>query len=103
MGQIKRHALYAITGCLWLSTGGTAITDIGIKIYLYIWLALLVTSLWSLAVHLSRPDRGVLAQARLNLAAFRAEQAAEQAEKEMIVPDDPSYWVDTPPRGHRVS
>lgn len=107
MGQIKRRALYAITGCLWLVTGGVATTDVDVKVYHYFWLATLVTTLWSLALHLTRPDRGMLAHARLNLAALQAEQAAEQAmdrreRKVYRVPDDPSFWADTPPRGDRV-
>lgn len=104
MGQIKRRALYALTGCLWLATGGVAGTDLDLKIYHFLWLATLVATLWSLALHLTRPDRGFLAQAMLNLVAFKAYRATERQERESyVVPDDPSSLTNTPPRGNRVN
>ncbi len=102
MGQNKRRALYAITGISWGAMVATAFTTVDVKIYHAIWLAVLMASLWSLLVVLTRPDHGLLARALITVAANRVEGAMREQERQCPpYPPQEMLWADTPPRGAR--
>lgn len=70
-----RWVLAVSTGVLWAVTIAVSTTDANIKIYLTIWLATLVSSLWALVAHVTRPDHVALALARTRIEQARANGA----------------------------
>lgn len=81
MARNTRHYLEVITAVLWGGTITAAILEIALRLYLAVWLATLISSLWVLAVYMTRPDHGILAHARLQYLAMRADGALRVREE----------------------
>ncbi|MDH2424860.1 hypothetical protein [Sphaerisporangium sp. TRM90804] len=70
-----RVALGGATGLLWAGTIGAAMTDLHLKMYLVVWLATLLVSLWTLVLWFTRGDHGALASRRTQIETARLKAA----------------------------
>ena len=77
-GRTARAILWGTTGALWAGTVVASTADMNIKPFATICLATLISSLWSLAAWLTRPDHGMLSHVRLKVATMRLDGAMSE-------------------------
>lgn len=74
----SRWALGGAATLFWVATIGAATIELQLKMFLVLWLATLLVSLWALAVWLMRGNHPGLSQARLKFDAMRLNEALRE-------------------------
>ncbi len=91
----SRWAGGGMAGLFWAATIGAAMTELNLKMFLVLWLATLLVSLWALAAWLTRGDHGALAQARVGIEAARLSAALSEESAFRHDSDHLKPWINS--------